>query len=279
MRKIILSIALIALLFSFSTVTSGSEIVQDPEKEQKDTLSENNITIQNTDLLSIQDEEEDKNEKRRRDRRRFTPHWSSFEIGLNNYLTSDFSTNLPDNEYFMDINTGKSLNININFAQLGIGLSRYFGLVTGLGLEFNNYHFNGNNNIMKNELGVIVEYDAGADGIYLDKSKLSTTYFVIPVLLEAQLPVNRYKTINLAAGVISGAKIFSHTKMKYYENGKKKIKEKDDYSLNILRYGPTVRLGYECFQIYATYYLNTLFKENKGPELYPIQIGLSFTFD
>lgn len=277
MKRTILLIALIALLFGFPTAISGSKTVQSPEKEQKDSLSETNNTFHNIDVLLIQ--EEDKNEKRRRDRRRFTPHWSSFEIGLNNYLTSDYSTSLPNDINFMDLNTGKSLNININFAQLGIGLSRHFGLVTGLGLEFNNYHFDGNNNIMKDDMGVIVEYDAGADGIYLDKSKLATTYFVIPVLLEAQLPVNRRKTINLAAGMITGAKISSRTKMVYHDDGKEKIKEKDDYSLHILRYGPTVRLGYECFQIYATYYLNSLFKENKGPELYPVQIGLSFTFD
>ncbi|MEZ5000274.1 MAG: hypothetical protein R2744_04995 [Bacteroidales bacterium] len=67
--------------------------------------------------------------------------------------------------------------------------------------------------------------------------------------------------------------------MVYYEDGRQKVREKNDYSLNMLRYGPTVRVGYESFQLYATYYMNGLFKETKGPELYPVQIGVAFTFD
>ena len=259
MKKTTLFIALVALLVSFSQLTYGGTT---PETDKN--------------LSSVQ---EDEDNTRKNNRRRFTPHWSSFEIGLNNYMTSDYSTSLPDNLSFMDINTSKSFNVNINFGQIGIGLTRHLGFVTGVGLEFNNYRFDGNNNIMKNDLGVIIEYDAGADGLDLEKSKLGTTYFVMPLLIEAQLPVSRRNTINIAAGVIGGAKISSSTKMVYYDDGKEKIKEENDYSLNTLRYGPTIRLGYESFQVYATYYMNTLFEENKGPELYPVQIGLSFTFD
>ena len=223
-----------------------------------------------------QDEED--NDKRRRNRRRFTPHWSGVEFGMNNYLTSDYSTSLPPSLSYMDLNTGRSFNLNINFAQLGIGLTRRFGLVTGVGFEFNNYHFDGNNSITKNDLGEIESYFPDP-GIVYDKSKLATSYFVIPLMIEAQIPVNRGNTLNLAAGVIGGAKIGSHTKVVFYDDGKQKVKEKNDFSLNEIRYGPTVRIGYDSFQIYGTYYMNGLFNENKGPELYPVQIGIAFTFD
>lgn len=209
----------------------------------------------------------------------FRPHWSGFEFGFNNYLADGYESTLPAEYNFMNLNTGKSFNVNINFAQLGIGITRRFGLVTGMGLQFNDYVFEGNNNIMKGENGVIVEYDASADGIVLDKSKLSTTYFVMPLLLELQVPVQRHSSLNIAAGVIGGAKVASRTKLVYFNDGKQKIKERNDYSLNLLRYGPTVRLGYESFQIYATYYMNRLFKDQKGPELYPVQIGIAITLD
>jgi hypothetical protein len=247
------------------------------------TLSENGkIPVLKIDRYNDEEfyqEDEDNGEKRRRSRRRFTPHWSGVEFGLNNYVTSDYSFTLPAQDNFMDLNTGKSYNFNINFAQLGIGLTRHFGLVTGLGFEFNSYFFDGNNNIMKDDDGVIVEYDAELDGITLEKSKFTTTYFVIPVLIEAQIPVSRGNTLNIAGGMIGGAKLGSKTKLVYFDGGKEKIKEKDDYSLNVFRYGPTVRLGYESFQLYATYYMNGLFQENKGPELYPLQVGVAFTFD
>lgn len=246
----------------------GLEIVETPEGTKLDWKKYEE---------EYENQDEDEAESRRRNRRRFTPHWSGFEIGLNNYLTADYTMSLPSDLSYMDLNTGKSFNININFAQLGIGLSRHFGIVTGLGFEFNDYKFEGNNNITKDEDGVIVPYYP-EDDIELEKSKLSTIYLTMPLMLEAQIPVKARRTVNIAAGAIGGVKLGSHSKIVYYDGGKEKIKDHDDFSLSVLRYGPTVRLGYESFQIYATYYMNGLFIEDKGPELYPVQMGIAFTF-
>lgn len=237
----------------------------------------NNIDWKKYEDIYYYDDTDDPADKRRRDRRRFTPHWSAIEIGMNNYLTSDYSMSLPPELSYMDLHTGKSFNININFAQLGIGLTRHFGIVTGLGLEFNDYKFEGNNNISKDEEGVIGPMYP-ADGIEYEKTKLTTTYLTMPLMLEAQIPVRYRRTINIAAGAIGGVKLGSHNKLVYYDGGKQKVKEKDDFSLSVLRYGPTVRLGYDSFQVYATYYMNGLFLENKGPELYPFQLGIAITF-
>lgn len=212
--------------------------------------------------------------------RRFRAHWSGIEIGLNNYLSGDYSFTLPAEDNFMDINSGISYNFNINFAQLGLRLSNNIGLVAGLGLEFNNYYFDGNNNIMKDDNGVIIEYDPGAEGITLKKSKFSTTFITAPLMLEFQIPVRGHHSVNIAGGVIGGAKLCSRTKMVYYSsNDKQKIKRKDDYSLNYLRWGPTARIGYEHFQLYGTFYVTSLFQKDLGPELYPLQVGMAFTFN
>ncbi len=262
---------LVAFMLGLTVQGSYAISPDDPDKPV--------VSIFKDKAFLFQDDENDVKKDRKRSRRRFTPHWSGFEIGINNYMTADYSISLPASDNYMDLNTGKSFNVNFNCAQLGIGLTRRIGFVTGVGFEINNYHFDGNNNIRKDEFGVVGIYDATADGIVLDKSKFTTFYFTVPLLLEIQVPVTRYRTINIAGGVIGGAKLASCTKMKYYNNGKKKIKEKDDYSLNVLRYGPTVRVGYESFQLFATYYINGLFKEGKGPELYPFQVGVAFTFD
>ena len=262
MKRIFLLIAMSALIFS--TVFATEPVLS---KNSNDEV-----------LISQDDQDDDRAEKRRRSRRRFTPHWSGFEFGMNNYMTPDNSFSLPSELSYLDLNTGKSFNVNLNIAQVGLGLTRRFGLVTGLGFEFNDYKFEGNNNITKDADGVIIPLYPDA-GIEYDKSKLSTVYFTVPVLLELQIPVSSYRTINIAAGGIGGVKLGSHSKVVYHDGGKQKIKENDDFSLNILRYGPTVRVGYEEFQIYATYYLNGLFIENKGPELYPVQIGVSFSFN
>jgi hypothetical protein len=66
-----------------------------------------------------------------------------------------------------------------------------------------------------------------------------------------------------------------------FQNGDK-VKSNGDFSLNMLRYGPTARIGYQNFQIYGTYYMTPLFKTGKGPggyDLYPFEIGFALTFN
>jgi len=86
----------------------------------------------------------------RHKKKRFRPHYAGLEIGLNNYVTSDFSMVLPQEDRYMDLNTGKSWNWNINVIDYGFGLGTdKVGIVTGLGFEFINYNFDGQNSIRK----------------------------------------------------------------------------------------------------------------------------------
>ncbi len=207
---------------------------------------------------------------------RFRGHWTGVEFGFNNYVNSDNSLSLPADIEYMSLNSGKSASFNINFSQLSIGFTRHIGLVTGLGLNWNNYKFDGDNNILKGDNGVIEELDPGTN---LKKSKLATVYLYVPVLLEFQLPVDNH-CLNIAAGPVGAVKLGSHTKM-VYESGPK-VKSYKDFSLNMLRYGATARAGYGNFQIYGTYYLTPLFQSGKGPggyDLYPFEVGIAFTFN
>jgi hypothetical protein len=221
-------------------------------------------------------DQEDKEEDRARRRNRFKGHWAGVEFGFNNYLTSDRSSVMPADINYMTLHTSKSNNFSINFAQLSLGFARHFGILTGLGINWNNYRFSGNNNITTTPLGVIVELDPGGQ---LDKSKLTTVYLTIPVMLELQIPANSHH-LNLGAGFIGASKLGAHTKMKY-ENGDK-VKSNEALSLNQFRYGATARIGYENFQLYGTYYMTPLFLSGKGPngnDLYPFEIGVAITFN
>jgi hypothetical protein len=209
--------------------------------------------------------------------RRFRGHWSGIEFGFNNYLTTENSLVMPVDIDYMSLHSGKSRNFNFNISQLSIGLSRHIGFVTGLGFNWNNYRFDGNNNIQKGTNGIIELLDPETE---LEKSKLSTVYLTLPFMLEMQLPVN-HNHINIAAGAIGALKLGSHTKM-VYEDDRESLKSSGDFSLNMLRYGATARVGYGNFQIYGTYYTTPLFKTGKGPggySLFPFEIGVSFTFN
>jgi len=212
-------------------------------------------------------------------RKRFRPHYAGLEIGLNNYLTSDFSMVLPQEDMYMDLNTGKSWNWNINIIDYGFGLGTdKVGIVTGLGFEFINYNFEGQNSIRKDpDTRVIGEYVPDYAG-NITKSKFNMTYMTTPLLLEFQIPAP-HKRIYISAGVVGGLKLWSNTKMKYTISGEKsKEKAKGDYNLSPLRWGFTARVGYRALGFYATYYMTPLFKENLGPELYPFNIGFAFSF-
>jgi len=211
--------------------------------------------------------------------KRFRPHFAGLEVGLNNFVTPDFSMTLPPGDRYMDLNTGKSWNWNLNIIDYGFGLGTdKVGLVSGLGFEFINYNFNGQNSIRKDPVtGEIVEYVPSYAG-NISKSKMNITYLTAPLLLEFQIPVPR-KRIIISAGVIGGLKLWSNTKIKYTVNGEKsKEKAKGDYNLSPLRWGLTARAGYRALGFYATYYMTPLFKSDLGPELNPFEVGLSFVF-
>jgi len=213
----------------------------------------------------------------RRGYEKFRGHWTGFEWGINNFLDGDFTLSREDGADYMDLNTGRSWAINLNFAQFSLGFgTSYFGAVTGMGLEFNNYFFDNNNTITEINDQVV---GVPLDGSNLSKSKLTTAFLRIPLMLEGQFPrTNRGKRVYVSAGLISGIKLGSHTKVVYENDGKDKSKDKDDFNINPFRYGLTARIGYGSIGLCGDYYFTPMFVSDKGPELHPFNVGLALTF-
>jgi hypothetical protein len=205
--------------------------------------------------------------------RSFKGHLGGIELAFNGYSSSKFSTS-NDKYPECDLNTAKSTSFNMYFPALEIGLSRRVGFVTALGFNFNNYRFDNQYTIVNN--AGVTEWAPSPAGT--SKSKLATVYATIPLIFEAQIPVTNGNCINLGAGVIGGIKLGSHTKVVYEDNGRQKDKVHDDFNLSLLRYGFTARAGYKMVQLYGTYYVSPLFETGKGPQLYPYEVGIAFTF-
>lgn len=242
------------------------------EKIEEDDESEYNYEYDDDN----EDNEERSDDEDSDEEGKFKGHWTGFELGLNSYVNSDMSMSLDNTMSFMDLNTSRSWNVNINFLQYGFGLvGDKIGLVTGLGAEWNNYHFDNNNSIQKVN-GQIQELILNpTDYPDIQKSRLQTTYLRAPLLLEFQIPAGK-KRIYFSAGPVGGVKLFSNTKVVYkINNDKQKMKEKDDYNLSALRYGFTARAGYRGLKLFANYYITPLFEAGKDPELYPFSVGLT----
>ena len=209
----------------------------------------------------------------------FKGHLGGLELGFDGYLSDFWTTSLEPEDNYLALNTSKSYNWSLLLPCVNIGFTRHFGIAATLGIEWNKYRFDGNNSIVEYENGVIGPSYPDV-GITYSKSKLVTTYAILPIILEAQIPLsNSNRTINIGAGVIGAAKLGAHTKVTYYTGGKEKEKHKDDFSLNTFRWGATGRIGYEFFQVYGTCYFTSIFEKGKGPELYPFEVGIAFTFN
>jgi len=201
--------------------------------------------------------------------------WDGFEFGFSNYLDADNQLNLPADADFMDISMNRSWGMNFNFAEKSFGLvTNYFGIVTGLGFEYDRYMLN--NNVKLAEVdGMMTGLPVDLD---LNKNRLSMWYLNAPLLAEIQIPVaGEHNRIKIGAGVVGGVRLGSRQVQKYEMNGEKeKIKTKDNFNLRDFRYGFTARVGYGDFAFFANYYPQTLFKDGMGPDIFPVTVGLHF---
>ncbi len=217
----------------------------------------------------------------------FKGHWAGVEFGINGYMDKNQSISMTDDKSFLDLKQARSWNFNVNFMQYSIGFgTSKIGLVTGMGIEFNNYHFSNpislkvDKDKLSSTYGMTIA-DTSYSNFDVSKTKLSTTHLTIPLLLEFQIPTSdRGHRIFISCGVIGELRIGAHTKVEYDDKGKNKDKNREDFNLSTFRYSYTARIGYRGLKLFANYSPVSLFEKNKGPEVYPYSIGLIlFNFD
>lgn len=209
--------------------------------------------------------------------KKFKGHWSGFELGINGFMDNNQSMTQTGEIAWMDLKQGRSWNTNINFTQYSIGFGTdKAGLVTGLGLEFNDYHFSNPISLKVVDGVTVVDSSYIQAGYRVEKTKITMLHLTLPLLLEFQLPMGekRKDRIYISAGVVSGVRLGSHTKVVYDDGSRRKDKNRGDFNIATLRYGLTARMGYKGIRLFANYYPVQLFEKGKGPELYPFAIGL-----
>ncbi|MBS2098694.1 WG repeat-containing protein [Carboxylicivirga linearis] len=211
--------------------------------------------------------------------RRFNGHFTGIELGFANYVSADGTTHLPDDASYLTLNDAQSFSLGLNFLQWSIGLQRRgnIGLVSGLGIEHTRYRLAGPYIITKDENGN-TSYNTSDRNI--KTNQLTTTYINAPLLLEMQIPTGHYRPFYISGGVIGGFRINSFSRVKYNDNeGPGKEKKTSDFNIRDWRYGVMVRMGYRAINLFGTYYLSTMFEDNKGPEIYPVSVGISIGID
>lgn len=205
---------------------------------------------------------------------KFRGHWAGFEWGFNGFMTPNHSLVMTDDNRYLELKQGRSWNINVNFMQFSLGIiGNQVGLVTGMGIEFNDYHFRHQTSLTTMDGKTVVDSFYIASNRPIVKSKLSTAHLTVPLLLEFQLPNRlRRERLHFSAGIIGGVRLSSHTKVE--EETGRKSRNPDDLNMPTFRYGFTARVGYKQFNLFANYYPTPIFEKNRGPEVYPFSVGL-----
>lgn len=201
-------------------------------------------------------------------------NWAGFSIGINGLVNRDRSMNLPDEYDYMDIDYTKSLNVNLNIMEKRFEIgTKHIGITTGLGFEFSRYEFKNNTMLLSNSDSTWGRIDSIPT---YDKNFLKTTYLQVPLLLDFTTASMESKSVSLAAGIVGGYRIGTKMKVKYHTDGSKyKDRVKDDFNVNPFKLAATARLSLGNTTLFATYSLTSLFEKGKGPEAYPVSVGLS----
>ncbi len=228
------------------------------------------------------------------------------------YSYVDRKIDRTDNDFNIDLGTNNWLGRNYQFPQDNNELhsvrpwgSWYVGLNSinktwiggplflewGFGLSWYNWKWESpDNHIIKNAEGVAWE-PVSAD-INPQKGKLSATYInfqMLPMFDFAQgrrkvktyesggVRLKRYRRdgIRIGGGGYVGYRIGSRSKLVYTEGGnKEKDIVRDTFFLNNIRYGVRAQLGWKDIDFFASYDLNEVFANNKGPKLNAITFGI-----
>ncbi|KYP13886.1 outer membrane beta-barrel protein [Flavihumibacter sp. CACIAM 22H1] len=123
-----------------------------------------------------------------------------------------------------------------------------------------------------------------ADTNHFKKYKLVNVWAEVPVELRfAANPENTNKSWKFALGAKVGTMLNAHTKGKNWQNKSgntlnnyvEKINSKRYF--NSLRLAATARISYGPFGIYGAYQINTLIKDNQGPPVHPVSVGLTIS--
>ena len=257
------------------TIKIGQLLISKPES--KSNLSWEQI-IKNKDLngLKVNFKKSNNNFKQ------LETSWFAFDLALVNYLDeTKYAENKslsnpvigePLSKFKMQLNNGKSTNINIWIVQQKYRLKNpAFYLKYGLGLEMFNFRYEYGINFRKNESMFIYLNDES-----YQKNKLFTSYLSAPVQFGYDFKLKNDKILGISGGLVTVYLFKSYNNQINRELGKEKYKS--NFSLRDMRLAGVFEIRIDKLKFFGTASLqNMLDKMNTNQSLYPYSFGLRFS--
>jgi hypothetical protein len=229
---------------------------------------------------------------------KYNGHWAGVELGFNGYVNEDFNMNFNNSAPYLNMNTARSLVVNLNPFDLNVNIARNkFGFTTGLGFQLSNYYFTGNY-VWLPDSASLVAYevqDVNHNYVSLKQNKLFVSYLTLPILFEFQTNSKRkLNSFHVSVGVIGGVRICSYSKQKYnsidqtyylvdsqgkqvasYYVDNNVVRNYSPYHLSPFKLDASFRIGWSFLNLFATYSLTPMFQNNQGPKVYPWTVGIT----
>ena len=216
-------------------------------------------------------------------------NWFVFDFGFSNYIdktdygnTGDYLYNrsgaAPLGKSDFNLNTGKSLNVNVWFFMQRINLiKKNVNLKYGLGIEYDNYRYKTSSNLSyleKNSYLNSLQAPSPVvirDSISFSKNKLALNYITVPLMLNfITNSANSKKGLSLSMGLSAGYLFGVRNKQKSEERGKEK--NRGDYDLERFKLSYIAEMGLGPVRLYGSYSPNSIF--SKGLVMKPYTIGI-----
>ena len=214
-------------------------------------------------------------------------HLINFDLGMNNYVKDGKFPNESDEQH--SVRPWGSWYVGINSIHRS-KVSERLNIEWGPGISWYNFKFEDDRTRIGEVEGVTTFISDPDDSRDYKKSKLTASFLTLTAVPVFQfgntdnttrivrsntwssIEINKSERgFRIGLGGYAGIRLGSHTKVKV--DGKRD-KDRDDFNLNMIRYGLRLQMGYKGTDIFFNYDLNELFSNNKGPKLNAFSFGI-----
>lgn len=230
-------------------------------------------------LMIIEDKDKEKayGEHDKKEQHRMKSVWGGFELGVQSFTTPSMNFNMPATQKFLESNIGSSWFFGLNTPDLdGQIIKNKLAITTGLGIVWNNIHFDGNDYLTPNADSLTAT--SSLAGTKLSLNKLYTFDITAPLLIKFA-PGRAKKSkggFHIAAGAIIHYVVTSSVVTETSSGGyDQRVEMDDDFNINPFRVDATVRMGYDKIKFFANYSLTPYFNSSKSPDVRLFSAGLT----
>jgi len=194
---------------------------------------------------------------------------SRIDLGFSRLIDNgSFKLSAPND--FLDYKDAKSSTFSFDLVDFGYRFNPNFKIIVAAGFDWTMFRLKRNITIQEDQSTLAYSNEP----IAFKKNRFSSSYVHVPLSFQFRTKENdRGKRVYFVVGPEVSFLLNGKVKQKSEERGKEKFR--DDYNLQSVRYGGTVRLGYGSFGIFSKYYFNDMFETAAQAGLKNMSFGVT----